>query len=140
RDHDRGDARSDDVTYTEQRGIVFDRDRAAFERFAEDFARILFPRLKDLLDAVVKKTDTEAADDRLAASHSFIDNRSAFSRSFKRGGARFIGSTGLQHFGAGSAFGIFEKSMLSDDERASQRNHHQDAEQAAEHRNQHHAR
>jgi hypothetical protein len=38
----------------------------------------------------------------------------------------------LKHLGAGGALGILELAMLGDDQRAPQRDHHQDAQQAAE--------
>ena len=46
---------------------------------------------------------------------------------------------GDQHLGAGGAFGVLQLAVLLDDERPPQRDHHQDAEQAAEHRHGHDA-
>ena len=37
--HERGDARTDDVTDAEQRGIIFQRNGGAFEWFPENFLR-----------------------------------------------------------------------------------------------------
>ena len=54
--------------------------------------------------------------------------------------ARLRRRAGLQHLGARRALGILEHAVLLDDERAPQRDHHQDAEQAAEHRDEHDAR
>ena len=43
-----------------------------------------------------------------------------------------------QHVGAGGAFGILQRAVLLDDERPPQRDHHQDAQQPAQHRDDHH--
>ena len=46
---------------------------------------------------------------------------------------------GLEHLGAGGAFGILELAVLRDDERAPQRDHHENAQQAAEQPHEHDA-
>ena len=46
----------------------------------------------------------------------------------------------LQHLAAGRSLGILQDPVLLDDERAAQRDHHQNAEQTAERRDEHHAR
>ena len=57
-----------------------------------------------------------------------------------RCGARCFVRAGLQNFSTGGAFRILEISMLRDNQGAPQRNHHEDAEQSAQHSNQHDAR
>ena len=49
-------------------------------------------------------------------------------------------AAGLQYFGAGRALWILQVTVLLHDERAAQRNHHQDSNQSAENRDQHDAR
>ena len=61
-------------------------------------------------------------------------------RSFMRSLARFLRRARLQHFGASRSFGIFELSVLRDNQCPAQRDHHQNAEQAAEYRHEHHPR
>ena len=48
-----------------------------------------------------------------------------------------VSGAGLEHLGAGGAFGIFELAMLGDDERAPEGDHHENAEQAAEQADEH---
>jgi hypothetical protein len=43
-----------------------------------------------------------------------------------------------QHLGAGSSLGVGQYTVLLDDERLAQGNHHEDAEQAAQHGHEHH--
>src|SRR5262245_1349038 len=50
---------------------------------------------------------------------------------------RLIGRAGFQHLSARRAFRVLKITMLSDDQRASQWNHHQDAKQTAECGDQH---
>ena len=57
-----------------------------------------------------------------------------------RGFARLSRRTGFQDLRAGGAFRIFQISMLMNDERAPERDHHQNAQQSAQNRHQHHAR
>jgi len=54
-----------------------------------------------------------------------------------RGRAAFFADD--QHLRAGRSFGIFQRAVLLDDERPPERNHHQDAEQSAEHGDDHDA-
>jgi hypothetical protein len=90
---------------------------------------------------LVQQAQAEAAEDdegaRRLASLRFVRVRFAH---FAGGFARGFGGGGLQHFGAGRAFRVFQFAVLVDDHRAAHRDHHQDAEQAAQHADQHHAR
>src|SRR5439155_17084418 len=66
--HERGDAWTDDVTDTKQRGIVLEGNRGAVEWFPENFLRRFLHDFEDLLQPVVDETDREAADNDLAAA------------------------------------------------------------------------
>ena len=138
--HERGNARPDDVTDTEQRGIVFERNGSAVERLPENFLRRFLHDFEDLLQAVVDEADREAADDDLAAADRFVGRGARHGIAGVGGIARFRRRGRLQHFGAGRAFRIFQVTVLLHDERAAQRNHHQDSNQPAEDGDQHDAR
>ena len=86
---------------------------------------------------MIKEADTQSGEDCLR-SHlfRFTGDRPALMLS----GARLVGSAGFQNFGTSGPFGIFQLTVLGDDQSAAQRNHHQDPEQAAKHRDQHYAR
>ena len=92
------------------------------------------------MQAVVDEADREAGEDGLAAADRFVRRGARHGIAGVRGIARFRRRAGLQHLGAGRALGILQVAVLLHDERAAQRNHHQDAEQSAEDRDQHDAR
>ncbi len=53
-------------------------------------------------------------------------------------GVLFARRAGLQHLGAGGAFRVLQYPVLLDDQGAAERDHHQDAQEAAQDRHQHH--
>ena len=108
--------------------------------FPKIFLRHFLHDFEDLLQAVVDEADREAADDDLAAADRFVRRGARHGVAGMRGIARFRRRGGLQHFGAGRAFRILQVTVLLHDERAAQRNHHQDSNQSAEDRDQHDAR
>src|SRR5581483_7311764 len=138
--HDRGDARSDDVADTEQLGGDFRRNGSGGERRAEDFLRSVLPAAERDVQSLVDETDSEAGEDRLRARGLAAE---LLHLSFCRLGRtrdRLVGCACLQHFGARRSFRILQRAVLLHDERAPQRNHHENAEQSAEDRDEHHAR
>ena len=138
--HERGDARTDDVTDTEQRGIVLKRNRGACEWLPENFRRNFLHDFEDLEQPVIDEAHRESSDDDLAAAYRFIRCSARDGIALMRGIARFGGRSGLQHFRARRALRIFQVTVLLHDERATQRNHHQDSDQSAQNRDQHDAR
>jgi hypothetical protein len=58
---------------------------------------------------------------------------------FRRHRSGFRVGSRLQHFRASRALGILQLAVLGDDERAAQRNHHQDAQQPTEQSHERHA-
>ena len=107
-----GDARTDDVADAEQRGIVLERNGAAFERFPENFLRDFLQDFEDCMQPVVDEADPEAAEDDLAAADRFVRRGARHGIAGMRGIARFRRRGGLQHFGAGRAFRIFQETVL----------------------------
>src|SRR5207245_3361675 len=70
--HERGDTRTDDVTDTEERGIVLERNRRALEWLLKNFLRRFLHDFEDLLKAVIDEPNRETADDNLAAADRFV--------------------------------------------------------------------
>ena len=73
------------------------------------------------------KPIAKAADDDLAAADRFVRRGARNGIAGMRGIARFRRRGGLQHFRARRALGILQVTVLLHDERAAQRNHHQDS-------------
>ncbi len=141
--HDRGDARADDVADAEQRGIDLGGDRAGLEGLPEDLLGGLLPQVEDLHHRLVDEADAEAGEDGLGAGGARLGGGGGVpGLGGGAGGDRpLLGrGAGLQHLGAGGPLGVLEEAVLLDDERPAQRDHHQDPQQAAEHRDQHHPR
>ena len=86
---------------------------------------------------MIQETNTQPGENRLR-SHllRFVDDLAGA----MRGGSRFIGSAGLQDFRTGRAFGILQITVLRHNQSPPQRNHHQNSEQPAQQRHEHHAR
>ena len=137
--HERGDARTDDVTDTEERGIVLERNRRALEWLRKNFLRHFLHDFEDLLQAVIDEPNRETADDNLAAADRFVRRGARNGIAGVRSITRFSGRGGLQDFCARRAFRILQVTVLLHDERAAQRDHHQNANQSAESRDQHDA-
>ncbi len=69
--HNSGDIRSDDVADTEQRGIIFERNRAAFQCIVgKFFSGLAFPKTENLHQRVVQKSDDETDGDNFSALQS----------------------------------------------------------------------
>ncbi len=137
REHDGADARADDVTDAEQFGRDFDRDRPTLERRAEDLsAGSSFHSLQRRVGRLVRQPDAEtrrrSPGTRRGSESGGFGGADFRLRAWRGKGAVLGRSAGLEHGGAGGAFGVFEDAVFLDDERAAQRDHHQDAEQTTE--------
>ncbi len=108
--------------------------------FPENLLRDFLHDFEDFQQAVIDEADRETADDDFAAADGFVRRGARHGIAGMRGIERFRRRGGLQHFGARRALGIFQITVLLHDERAAQRNHHQDSDQSAENRDQHDAR
>jgi len=112
-----------------------DGDAAAHRSFFVDAA--CHPQTIDIVKTRAKPLGLEVT---VGDWRSFKVEPGCFGVLFRGSVARLLGSAGLQHLGACRAFGIFQEAMLGNDESATQRDHHQDSQQAPEHGHQHHAR
>ncbi len=142
--HRVGDARADDVADAHQLGRDFGADAAGLERRAELEVDGVAPALERHAQGFIQDADAEAAEDQHRAPFRRLDGlavlRARPCARFACSLARDVGGGGLEDLGAGRAFRVFQFAVLVDDQRAAQRDHHQDAEQAAQHADQHHAR
>ncbi len=116
-DHDGGNARPEDVADTEQRGRQVHADFALFQ--------------ERNLQVHVAGYDAQPGGQELEqrATGETVEHEA------RTTAADLVGD---EHFGARGAFGIGQLAVLPFDQEASQRDHEQDAQQAAAHRQQRH--
>ena len=110
--HGERDAGADDVADPEQLRADLQRDVPAVVGLAEDLLRDVLEEGERLVAEREHRPETKAREDRL------------------RGGAAFLARD--EHLGAGGALGVHQRLRFLHDERPPQRDHHQDAEQAAQ--------
>jgi len=110
--------KTDDVADAEQLGRRLDRDVATFVGLAEDLLRGAVEEVEQLVAGGEERAEAKADEDRFCAGAALLADD--------------------QHLGARGAFRVDQRLCFIDDQRAAQRDHHQDAEQTAEHRDQDH--
>ena len=114
--HNRGDSGTDDVADTEQFRRNFGRNLRAFEPGNRLCGNVI-PQFQPDIEDFVTEAEKETGEN-----------------SFCAGSALFADD---QDFGASCSFRVNEFFMSFDDERITKRNHHEDAEEASQHGDQH---
>ena len=117
--HDAGDLRADDVAHAQQGGVRLQGRRGALEPIQRP-AGHFFPQPQAGVEKLIDERHPESDENGL--------------------GGRAARLADNQHVGAGGAFGVNQLAVLFDDERPAKRDHHQNAQQPAQHRNDQHPR